>query len=355
MSPKTKTAALAAVTVGAVFLAIALLSGVLYEQVERNRDRERFPQIGRSVDIGGRILNIYCSGSGSPAVVFESGATWPFYAPRAMFENGAPRPGYAWVAIQRELAGDTTACWYDRAGSGWSDPGPYPRDSASQARDLHALLLTAGVPPPYVLVAEFSASSDARVYTGFYPDDVAGMVLVNGVDPDFSISARPDGGRLAHSLPAFIGQPQDAVAHLFNDLGFFRLGLPKRPAPAPPPRKMTSSEWNTIWHLTQSGKARSALLEDIASWQQSTSQARTAGTLGRRPLIVLSSENTALPPEYRSLWVERQTGLTRLSARAKQVIVSESNGELVYQAPGAVIEAARQVLANVRRNPVEDR
>ena len=351
MSPKTKAAALAAGIIGAVFTTIGLVSGVLYEQVERNGDEERFPQIGRSVDIGGRMLNIYCSGSGSPVIVFESGATWPFYAPRAMFENGAPRPGYAWVAIQRELADDTSACWYDRAGSGWSDLGPYPRDSASQARDLHALLLAAGVPPPYVLVAEFSAATDARVYTGLFPAEVAGMVLVNGVDPDFSISASPGGGRRARLVPAFVGQSQDAVAHLFNDLGLYRLGLPKGTAPSPPPRKMSASEWNTIWHLTQSAKARSALLEDIASWQQSTAEGRAAGTLGRRPLIVLSSENTAVLPEYRSLWMERQSELTLLSARAKQVIVSESYGELVYQAPGAVLEAARQVLANVRRTP----
>lgn len=351
MSPKTKSAALAAGAIGAAFLAIALGSGVFYEQFERKRDQERFPQIGRSVDIGGRTLNIYCSGSGSPAVIFQSGATWPFYTPRAMFENGSPRPGYAWVAIQRDLAGDTTACWYDRAGSGWSDPGPYPRDSASQARDLHALLRAAGIPPPYVLVAEFSASSDARVYTGFYPAEVAGMVLVNGVDADFSVTARPGRGRVALALPAFVGQSQDAIAHLFNNLGLYRLGLPKRPAPSPTPQKMTASEWNTIWRLTQSAKARSALLEDISAWQQSTSQVSAAETLGNRPLIVLSSENTAVLPEYRSLWMERQAGLIRLSARAKQVMVSESTGELVYQAPGAVVDAARQVLSDIRRKP----
>jgi hypothetical protein len=114
---------------------------------------------------------------------------------------------------------------------------------------------------------------------------------------------------------------------------------------------MTASEWTTVWHLTKSAKARSALIEDISAWQQSTSQARTAGTLGHPPLIVLSSENTSVLPEYRSLWVERQTELTRLSTGAKQVMVSESNGELVYQAPGAVLDAARQVVANVRRNP----
>src|SRR3954469_20340506 len=131
MSAKLRTAALAAATIGAGAFAIALVSGLLFEQVQRARDREHFPQVGRSVDIGGRMLNIYCSGAGRPAVILESGAPWPIFGePRAIWEKGAPRPGYSWLWIQRELAKDTTACWYDRAGSGWSDLGPYPRDSA---------------------------------------------------------------------------------------------------------------------------------------------------------------------------------------------------------------------------------
>ena len=58
MSSKLRTAALAAATVGAGVVVIALLSGLLYEQAQRARDREHFPQIGRSVDVGGRMLNI---------------------------------------------------------------------------------------------------------------------------------------------------------------------------------------------------------------------------------------------------------------------------------------------------------
>jgi pimeloyl-ACP methyl ester carboxylesterase len=350
MYAKLRTAAIAASIIGAGVFAIALVSGLLYEQAQRARDRERFPQIGRSVDIGGRTLNLYCSGAGQPAVIFERGAPWTFDSqPQEMFENGAPRPGYGWVWIQRELAKTTKACWYDRAGSGWSDPGPYPRDSASQARDLHALLQRAGVTPPYVLVAESSAALDAHVYAGFYPADVAGLVFVNGVHPDLLIKTRPGSGRLAR-FPGLVGHSQDAMAQVFNQLGLYRLG-PNRPAPAPPPKGMTSSEWNTIWHLTQSSKARSALIQDIASWAQSTAEARTAGSLGDRPLIVLSAKNTAVASEYHSVWMELQTDLARLSARGRQVILNESNGELIYQAPDAVVEAARQVLGDVRRQP----
>ena len=225
MHARLKTAALAASIIGACIFAIALVSGLLYEQARRARDRKQFPQIGRSVDIGGRTLNIYCSGTGQPTVILERGAPWFYYEnPKAIFENGAPRPGYGWVGIQRELAKTTTACWYDRAGSGWSDLGPYPRDSASQARDLHALLGRAGVPPPYVLVAESSAALDAHVYASFYPADVAGLVFVDGVHPDLLIGIRPGARRLAR-LPGFVGHSQDAMAQAFNQIGLYRFGL----------------------------------------------------------------------------------------------------------------------------------
>jgi pimeloyl-ACP methyl ester carboxylesterase len=347
MSAKIRNAALAISIVAASAIAVAVVSGVFYEQAQRARDREQYPQIGRSVDIGGRTLNIYCSGTGRPAVVFESGSTWAFYKdPKSMWEKGTPRPGYSWVSIQRELAKLTTSCWYDRAGSGWSDLGPYPRDSASQARDLHALLEAAEVPSPYVLVAESSAALDVRVYTGFYPAEVAGVVFVNAVHPDFFIRMRPAGRRLSRS--GLVGHSQDALAQIFNQIGLYRLGPTTGAAPAPLPKGMTDLEWNTVWHLTHGPKASAALMQDIASWEPSTVQARAAGSLGDRPLFVVSSENTAVASEYRGLWMELQTDLARLSTRGKLVSPGENGGDPVYQAPDAVIDAIRQILGDVR-------
>ena len=306
MHSKLKTAAVAALVIAAIAIAIMLISARLSDQSQRARDREEFPQVGHSVDIGigGRTINIDCSGAGQPAVVFARGDPWMFYDLKAVFENALPPPGYGWVAIQRELAKTTTACWYDRAGSGWSDLGPYPRDSASQARDLHALLRAAGVPPPYVMVAESSAALDARVYAGSWPADVAGLVFVNGVHPDLMIRTRP-GARRQASIPAFVNHSEDAMAQLFNQFGLYQLGLPNNPAP-PAPKAFTASQWNTIWHLTQSAKGRSALIQETASWERSTSQARAAGSLGNLPLIVLSAENPVLASKFPDVWSELQ-------------------------------------------------
>jgi pimeloyl-ACP methyl ester carboxylesterase len=146
--------------VAGVTLLTAVTAGIIYEEVGRRRDRKRLPQIGQSVDIGGRSMNIYCSGEGSPVVIFDP--------------PGAEVPGYHWSHIQPEVAKFTRACWYDRAGTGWSDPGPYPRTSEEMAKDLHELLKRAGVPAPYVLVGASSGGLNARVYNGRFTKEVAG-------------------------------------------------------------------------------------------------------------------------------------------------------------------------------------
>ena len=191
--------------------------------------------------------------------------------------------------------------------------------SASQARDLHALLRAARVPPPYVLVGESSAALDARVYSGFYPSEVAGLVLVNWADPALFLDLRSSNGKRAERIPQLIYHSQDAVAQLFNWVGLYRLG-PVPPAPAPP-KGLTAAEWNTIWFLTHSSKAISALMQDIASWRLSSAEARAAGSLGGRPLLVLSAGNIAAPPEFLEAWTNAQSDLARLSTRGRQIAV----------------------------------
>src|ERR1700686_5623142 len=151
-------------------LLLALLGGFTYEQVGRARDASQLPmRIGQGVDIGGRTLNLYCSGQGTPAVILEGGGN---------------SPGYAMASLQSKMAVFTRACWYDRAGVGWSDPPSSPRTSASVASDLHEALQRAGVLPPYVMAGGSVGGEYVRIYTGRYPTDVAGFGLVDSASPD---------------------------------------------------------------------------------------------------------------------------------------------------------------------------
>jgi hypothetical protein len=195
-------------------------------------------------------------------------------------------------------------------------------------------------------VGESSAALDARVYTGFYPTEVAGLVLVNWADPALFLDRRSSNGKRASRIPQVVYHSQDIAAQLFNWAGLYRLGT-VAPAPAQP-KGMTAAQWNTIWFLTHSSKAISALMQDIASWRLSSAEARAVGSLGGRPLVVLNAGNIAAPPEFLTEWTSAQSDLARLSTRGRQVTVGGGVSDLVYDAPDAIVEAVRQILAEVR-------
>jgi pimeloyl-ACP methyl ester carboxylesterase len=136
-----------------------------YQKIAEARDRRRLPPPGRMMDIGGRCLHLVEMGEGSPAVVIIP----------ALADNVL-----GWLRVAEGVAADARTCVYDRAEVGWSNPPPRSRRTPDiSAADLHALLSTAGVPPPYVLVGHSIGGIIARRFYAQHPNLVAGMVLVD--------------------------------------------------------------------------------------------------------------------------------------------------------------------------------
>lgn len=124
---------------------------------------------GQRIDMGGYSLHIHCEGTGSPTVILDAGlGDWSTH----------------WTAVQNLLKADTRVCSYDRAGYGWSDPGPRPRDSQRIVTELHTLLEKASVLPPYVLVGHSFGGINMRLFASTYPLESAGLVLVDASHPD---------------------------------------------------------------------------------------------------------------------------------------------------------------------------
>ena len=316
---------------------IALVAGVVYEQLGERSDRERLPRIGRAVDIGGRSLNLFCSGKGTPAVIFDSG-------------NG--QPGYAWSSIQSEIAKDTQACWFDRAGLGWSDPGPFPRTSGATSRDLHVLLHRAGIPAPYILVGHSLGGLDARVYNGMYPTELSGMVLVDAAHEDEA--RRAPASMLGRTAPRIFWHPIWIAAQFARLAGIIRLTTP-RPTVAESGSGLTRQQ--IVDALRRQPKSIATLAD--ATEPESYREAESAGGFGDRPLIVLTRgkmPDLSNPSEfdreyaaYQEVWMhEIQPKLARLSTRGRQIIVENSGHDIPDEAPEAIIAAVRDVLAEAR-------
>jgi pimeloyl-ACP methyl ester carboxylesterase len=324
----------------AVTMAVAglVLAGVVYEKAGERQDRKRYPQIGRSVDIGGRTLNIYCSGEGSPSVVFEP----PGHT-----------AGYTWINIQPEIAKFTRGCWYDRAGYGWSDPGPSPRTFKAIASDLHALLRAASVPPPYVLVGGAgNGTFHMRVFNGLYPREVAGAVLVDASDPDvFAHELKYMKGALS-SLPPWARRTGCAVVFpaLFR-VGLLRL-LGNPGAGGPNGLAALSQDQQQELTFLSTNPSINRTEGEACSEEENVEEVRAAGIFGSRPLVVLEgSEPVQAPsPEYEEAteafndyWFHQLLPrLAALSTRGRLVLAKDA------AAPEVVLEAVREVVAEVR-------
>jgi len=315
-----------------------IVCGVVYEKIGEYRDRSRYAQIGHSVDIGGRTLNLYCSGEGTPAVIFE---------------GAGHTAGYAWAALQARVAGFTRACWYDRAGYGWSDPGPSPRTFKAIATDLHLLLHAAAVPGPYVLVGATAGAFHVRVYNGLYLSEVAGAVLIHADDPDvFAHEPEYMKGTLAN-LPPFVQrfgcrvmQPVMLRLGLIRVLGNPGAGRPFGLA------WMSPAQQRELIFLSNSPRTAQTEGEGCVL-DQSMAEVRAAGNFGARPLYVLT-DSTPFPspgPQYEKAtqalndyWFhELQPRLAALSTRGHLVIARKAEG------PEEVLEAVRDAVTEVRQ------
>jgi pimeloyl-ACP methyl ester carboxylesterase len=319
----------------ALLIAATFVSGLIYEQFGRRQDRKRIPQIGRSVDVGGRSLNIYCSGAGAPAVILES----------------ASGIGLEWGPIQTEVAKFTEACWYDRAGMGWSDPGPFPRTAEAIASDLHHLLNRAGVSPPFVLAGFSFGGLPLREYNGLFPSEVAGMVLVDSTHEDEPLRAPKF--VLGHTAPRLLWHPLHLALEAAALVGLVRL---TQSSPLQSENQSQMSQDEIVAALRQQPKAFVASNSTGIVEPESYAEAKSAGGLGERPLIVLTAgqpydfRDTELNKQaaaYQQIWIhEIQAKLVKLSTRGHQIVVPNSNHGSIPKE--VVITAVRDVVGQVR-------
>lgn len=316
----------------ALALVVLILAGIVYERVGERLDRRRFPRGGHSVDMGGRTLNVDCSGEGSPAVIFVSGASGT---------------GDGWQSIQNRIKTLTRACWYDRAGLGWSDPGPMPLTAQASAEDLHELLRRINVPPPYILVGHSFGGAIVRVYTGLYPGDVAGVVLVDSMqEGQMRYSPSKIFGVLAN-YPQRI-QPLacalvPVVFPVLRVLGILRLAI-----------QFSKQKLS----LTLQPKTIVTSASEGCNWEEDIRELRAAGTLGDRPLAVLTAGMTGSSPDprvqaaidaYHDLWVhEFQPDLAKLSSRGTQEVIQYDHHGIPAEAPEAVVASVDEMVEDLR-------
>jgi pimeloyl-ACP methyl ester carboxylesterase len=307
--------------VGLVVLFVGLgLAGAIKESAATAADSRTYPPPGRLVDVGGYKLHIDCTGTGSPTVVIDAG----------MNEFSTE-----WAWVQPGVAKSTMVCTYDRAGTGWSDPGPLPRNAAQIAKELHTLLHEANIPGPYVVVGQSLGGIHARVFAGMYPAEVAGVVLID------SMSLRQ------FTQSSSTTTLTDSLSHPFTILPTLtRIGLVR----------LVAKPLGAVPHLPPEAEnaylsriVRPSYLQAISDYSQgmpaSGRQAAAVKSFGDIPLIVLTARLKSTIPD----WQAWQTELLQLSSNSQQLFAENSGHNIELEQPEAAVAAIVKMVEIVRQ------
>ena len=336
-----------------IFAAVLLgaMAGAIYQKIGLRRDSWIHPPPGRFIDLGTHRLHLLEKGQGSPTIVLEAGLMSTVLS---------------WSEIQSTLSRSYRVVSYDRAGLGWSDLGPMPRTADRMVEELHTLLERAAIPPPYVLVGHSFGGLTMPLFAARYPQETAGVVLVDPVAPaEWNPPSEQDRKR------AEIGATVSRRAALLCRIGVIRfvaflltsgatkfagrlVRLISREAPAE--SGSVSSPW--FWNLPAEERKMAAVFwvqekfcRTIASQLENLpgSAVRVAelGEFCSKPVVILSAKST--PAKRR----EQHVAIAQRLPHGRYVLAEESTHWIMQDQPELVLDAVHEVARSIGKPEAE--
>jgi pimeloyl-ACP methyl ester carboxylesterase len=291
----------------------AAITGATYQWLATRTDLAATPPPGQLVDIGGYRLHLWCTGDGAPAVILDTGL------------GGSSAE---WGFVQPEVARFTRVCSYDRAGMGYSDPGPSPRTARRIASELAELLARSGIAGPVVLVGASIAGFDVRVFASDHPERAAALVLVDASHED-----------QAHEVPWLA-----RFVPLLSTMGAFRLfgvSFGQRLESLSP----SVQQFARATRFRAAGYQAAA--DELIHVRESAEEVRRSRRKLTIPVLVVTGARGA-----DENWRQLQRDQVSLSERGCLILAEQSGHVVALGQPEIVVKAIRTVVETARGHDV---
>ncbi len=317
-----------------------------------------YPPPGKLIDLGGYRLHLNCTGKKGPTVVLIP---------------GAGDFSFDWSLVQPNIAQFARVCSYDRAGFAWSDPGPIPRTMKQDAFELHTMLVAAHIKGPYILVGHSIGGLVTRVYASQYSQEVAGIVLIDSLHEDTTLSVN---GKLAHMRELAKPDPVPAAQTIKSAppkpvskevLDQFESNLKRNPPKIGGTfsKLPESIKAMRLWFLSQPPRAAGGGMDLLAEELRDiyNSRAQSPYRLGNLPLLILLPKKYGQPPpgidaaEWKRFNEEKQQqkiDFTNLSHNSKLIFAENSGHHIQLDEPQVVIDAVRLIVETSRQHKTLD-
>jgi len=313
-----------------VLVVVVLIAGFIFERISRN-DVEKITPDGNFVEVDNHLLHYYKKGNGGPTIVFETA-----------FD---PAGHLQWYHIQQELPSSYTSFSYDRSGILWSERGQNPKSGEQMAKELHLLLEKSNVPKPYILVGHSFGGTLVRFFINQYPQNAAGVILVDSQRPDDKKYLSPELFKMVNQgLPG-------GFLKFANTFGLARLMF-RDMFPAEKQYKYQNSIMPALLY-----KSADAVLEEQDRMSSIKKEAAKIKSFGTIPLLILTAadpkrydssiKDKELKLEMINAWDKMQKDFLLLSTDGKQILVPNSGHYINQENPKVVENAINEMVEKV--------
>ncbi len=299
-----------------LFLLAVLVSGILYQRISIYLNANRYARVGELIDVGTSTMHVYTGGQGDITFVLSANI-------------GAISPYASLSPLHQELSKMGKVVVYDKPGYGWSDFTKAPRDLDTLTAEIHTALTQSQQTTPYILVAHSLGSLEALRYAQRYPEEVAGILLIDGASPSFCKTY--NNIMIAESFLLNLSR-QLGLLRLGNKWGYFDYAL--LPNPELDEEALSLSKGlglEKIWNRN--------ILEEQLHVKSNAKLILEAGDLGALPIYFLTSTSNIY-----GNWNQTQQEFFSLSSQAKQFPMKGSSEQIEKKDLPDILNACNELL-----------